>query len=113
MEAPRGVIDSLTNTSKPAAELYNELADGTKLMGKPIYNIEKDENGDISFTFMTKDKGTETAIKEIAINETEGTDGLVYDLTGKKAGHINDIKYGKLKAGIYITGGNGRKILVK
>ena len=113
MEAPRGVIDSLTNTSKPAAELYNELADGTKLMGKPIYNIEKDENGDISFTFMTKHKGTETAIKEIAINETEGTDGLVYDLTGKKAGHINDIKYGKLKAGIYITGGNGRKILVK
>ena len=62
---------------------------------------------------MTKDKGTETAIKEIALNETEGTDDLVYDLTGKKAGHINDIKYGKLKAGIYITGDNGRKILVK
>ena len=54
MDAPRGVVDSLTDTSKPAAELYNALADGSKLMGKPVYNIEKDDDGNISITFMTK-----------------------------------------------------------
>ena len=53
MDAPRGLVDSLTDTSKPAAELYNALADGSKLMGKPVYNIEKDDDGNISFTFMT------------------------------------------------------------
>ena len=101
MDAPRGVVDSLTDTSKPAAELYNALADGSKLMGKPVYNIEKDDDGNISFTFMTKEKETD-AIQDIAMAEDTTGDDTVYDITGKKAGRIGDIKNGSLKAGIYI-----------
>ena len=114
MDAPRGVVDSLTDTSKPAAELYNALADGSKLMGKPVYNIEKDDDGNISFTFMTKDKETD-AIQDIAMAEDTTGDDTVYDITGKKAGRIGDIKNGSLKAGIYIIGGKRlqKKVLLK
>ena len=114
MDAPRGVVDSLTDTSKPAAELYNALADGSKLMGKPVYNIEKDDDGNISFTFMTKEKETD-AIQDIAIAEAAADDDTVYDITGKKAGRIADIKSGRLKAGIYIIGGKRlqKKVLLK
>ncbi|WP_337949174.1 M6 family metalloprotease domain-containing protein, partial [Prevotella pectinovora] len=94
MDAPRGVVDSLTDTSKPAAELYNALADGSKLMGKPVYNIEKDDDGNISFTFMTKEKETD-AIQDIAMAEDAAGDDTVYDITGKKAGRIADIKNGR------------------
>lgn len=114
MDAPRGVVDSLTDTSKPAAELYNALADGSKLMGKPVYNIEKDGDGNISFTFMTKEKETD-AIQDIAMAEDATGDDTVYDITGKKAGRIADIKNGRLKAGIYIIGGKRlqKKVLLK
>ena len=114
MDAPRGVVDSLTDTSKPAAELYNALADGSKLMGKPVYNIEKDDDGNISFTFMTKEKETD-AIRDIAMAEDTTGDDTVYDITGKKAGRIGDIKNGSLKAGIYIIGGKRlqKKVLLK
>lgn len=114
MDAPRGVVDSLTDTSKPAAELYNALADGSKLMGKPVYNIEKDDDGNISFTFMTKEKETD-AIQDIAMAEDAAGDDTVYDITGKKAGRIADIKNGRLKASIYIIGGKRlqKKVLLK
>ena len=114
MDAPRGVVDSLTDTSKPAAELYNALADGSKLMGKPVYNIEKDDDGNISFTFMTKEKETD-AIQDIAMAEDTTGDDTVYDITGKKAGRIGDIKNGSLKAGIYMIGGKRlqKKVLLK
>ena len=114
MDAPRGVVDSLTDTSKPAADLYNALADGSKLMGKPVYNIEKDDDGNISFTFMTKEKETD-AIQDIAMAEDTTGDDTVYDITGKKAGRIGDIKNGSLKAGIYIIGGKRlqKKVLLK
>ena len=45
-------IDSLTDTSKPAATLYNANSDGSLLMHKPITRIAKAANGDISFVFM-------------------------------------------------------------
>ena len=110
MEAPRGVVDSLTNTSKPAAELYNALEDGSKLMGKPIYNIKKDETGNISFSFMTKDNGT-LAISELTTTDSSDHNAIVYDLTGKAVARVADIKAGKLKAGIYIIG--RKKVVVE
>lgn len=110
MEAPRGVVDSLTNTSKPAAELYNALEDGSKLMGKPIYNIKKDETGNISFSFMTKDNGT-LAISELTTTDSSDRNAIVYDLTGKAVARVADIKARKLKAGIYIIG--RKKVVVE
>lgn len=110
MEAPRGVVDSLTNTSKPAAELYNALEDGSKLMGKPIYNIKKDETANISFSFMTKDNGT-LAISELTTTDPSDRNAIVYDLTGKAVARVADIKARKLKAGIYIIG--RKKVVVE
>ena len=115
MDAPRGVVDSLTNTSKPAAILYNALADGTKLMGKPVYNIKKDsETGDISFTFMTKSDDIETGIHEIEKDDND-TDAYVYDAKGQIVGKETDLKSGRLKSGIYIIGRKGisKKIFIK
>ena len=45
-------VTSLTDTSKPAARLFNANSDGRLYMGKPITDIYEDTNGRISFTFM-------------------------------------------------------------
>lgn len=42
----------LTDTSTPAATLYNANADGSYLMGKPITDITESDDGNIAFTFM-------------------------------------------------------------
>ena len=62
---------SLTDTSKPAATLYNETLDGRFLMGKPIEEI-KESGGLISFLFMGGDAGTlRTPVAESATNVKE------------------------------------------
>lgn len=43
---------SLTDTSTPAAALYNANKDGRKFMGKPITEISESLQGLVSFTFM-------------------------------------------------------------
>lgn len=42
-------VTELTNYSSPAAILYNENTDGSKLMNKPIDNIKESDDGLISF----------------------------------------------------------------
>ena len=44
--------NELTNTSTPAAILYNANTDGSMFMNKPITNIVQNDNGSISFDFM-------------------------------------------------------------
>jgi|GEM_PF-811335 len=61
---------SLTDTSKPAATLYNKAADGRLLMGKPIEDI-KEADGLISFFFMGGNAGTlRTPMAEAATDLT-------------------------------------------
>lgn len=43
---------SLTDTTDPAAKLYNENTDGTFLMGKPLEDITESADGKISFAAM-------------------------------------------------------------
>ena len=47
---PSGSNDSFGNDSRPAATLYNENLDGTKLLNKEVYDI-RERNGTISFSF--------------------------------------------------------------
>ena len=62
---------SLTDTSRPAATLYNEARDGRKFMGKPIEEI-KETSGLISFLFMGGDSGTlRTPVAEAATDVKE------------------------------------------
>ncbi len=47
------VNNSLTDTSSPAATLFNPAADGRRFMGKSVTNIQMAADGTISFDFMT------------------------------------------------------------
>lgn len=48
---PSTFNSSLTNTSSPAAELYNLNSNNTYFMNKPVTNITKSGDGTVSFTF--------------------------------------------------------------
>lgn len=69
----------LTDDSTPAATVYNQTNDGSKLMGKPITNIHKDSDGLISFDFM----GGMTAISDIQY-DANASDLEYYDMQGRK-----------------------------
>ena len=69
---------SLTDDSNPAATLFTANAEGKKLMGKAITNIQIDDEGNVSFDFM---KSGETGVMEIS-----GDDANIvgwYDLDGR------------------------------
>lgn len=51
MTYPYGLNDSLTNTSKPSAMVYNENLDGSKLMNIRVTKIKKYNDGTMSFVF--------------------------------------------------------------
>ena len=48
---PYGTNNKLTNTSTPAAKLYNNNSDGTKYMNVDITDITRNSDGTISFNF--------------------------------------------------------------
>ncbi len=113
MQAPRGVIDSLTNTSNPAATLYNEQTDGTLLMSKPLKNISKDSaTGNISFVFMPKEGNTTMITENMVLPYRDEDQVPVYNLAGECVGKMSDIRSHKLSAGIYVTA-NGKKTIVR
>lgn len=97
-------IDSLTDSSKPAATLYNDNTDGSLLMHKPITRITKAQNGDISFVFMAGqgapavpgdvngDGMVDIADVNIVINVMLGkADNEAADVTGDKHVDIADV----------------------
>ena len=71
----------LTDNTLPATTMYNNNANGSKLLAKSITNITMDEAGLISFDFMGG--GPTVAIRDIG-HETAIGDREVYDLTGRK-----------------------------
>ena len=99
------VNNSLTDTSSPAATLFNAAADGRKFMGKSITNIQLAADGTISFDFMKEDTG----IKSI---EFADETGVWYTIDGRC---LSDKPTAK---GIYIfrsnaaQGQKGRKIIL-
>ncbi len=112
---PYGSINSLTDTSSPAATLNHANINGTKLMGKPITNIKQNSDGTISFEFKRNVELSDkpdpwadvlTAIKDIEANAvTEKSPSRIYTIDGRFAG--TDTKL--LKKGLYIV--NGKKII--
>lgn len=103
----KGVVanDELTDSSSPAANLYNINADGTKFMGKPITEIKRNGDGTMSFLFMDGSDDNiadnTTAIANVKADFATTTDNRVYSIDGRYLG--NDIN--KLGKGLYITGG--------
>lgn len=92
--------NSLTNTSLPAASLYNKNTDGSLFMNKPVADITQNADGTMSFSFRNENNptGIGTVISDKA-------DNSIYSLDGRYMG--TDMN--ALKSGIYIVG--GRKVL--
>ena len=74
------VNNQLTDTSVPAAVMYNNNLDGEKLMSKPITNITMSEEGLITFDFMGGDDTT--GIDDVNVNDNENEQW--YDLQGRR-----------------------------
>lgn len=87
---------SFTDTTYPAATLYNANIDGRKFMGKPITEITETD-GKISFTFMG---GEAPDGIEIVTTENKTAD-RIYNLNGQQVREPSK--------GIYIVG--GKKVL--
>lgn len=91
--------NSLTNTSTPAATLWNTNSDGTKLMSKPLTNMSV-TNGIAAFDFM----GGATLMEAIH-TELFTKDAVIYDLQGRR------ISSSEATKGIYIV--NGHKVVIR
>lgn len=109
----------LTDTSKPAATLFNANADGRKYMGKPITNIAESTDGLISFTFMNGesiDAPTEASLKSVINSTTDFTaqwgavaEAESYNLELKELGGAKDPSEAKLIGEDFTKWGEGLK----
>lgn len=87
----------LTDTSTPAAVLFNTTVSGEKLMGKPILDIEETD-GLVSFFF--RNDHTTIGISTIA-EPSDDADNTLYDLTGRRVESP--------RPGIYVS--RGKKVV--
>lgn len=91
---PNAGNDCLTNTSVPAATLYNKNTDGSYFMNKPVTGITQNADGTVSFLF---GKGASGA--DIVTPDTP--DNRIYSIDGRYMGSDMDA----LRSGVYIVGG--------
>ena len=106
----------LSNSSTPAATLYNPNAEGNKLMPHAITEISESEDGQISFIFDEEALGI-GGIKneELRMKNEEFNDGTVYDLSGRKVSAEANSSFfilnSSFERGVYIV--NGKKIILQ
>ena len=90
--------DSLTNESAPAATLYNDNTDGTKLMNIRLTAITQNSDGTMSFRYAPVKEGD--GIEDVTDTARAASDGETYDLTGRRVANP--------ARGLYIVGGKKR-----
>lgn len=93
---PQNGKTELSDTSSPAATLYNPNAEGNYLMNHSISQISESDDGLISFIFDEEALGIRSSLME----EGRGK-GIIYDLQGRK--------WSEPAKGIYIQ--DGKKVL--
>lgn len=83
------INNALTDTSVPAAFVYNANDGGNLFMSKPITNVVNNEDGTVSFLFM----GGDTIPNSISnINRAVNSGNVsYYDLTGRRAGSVSGV----------------------
>lgn len=94
--------NQLTDTSVPAAEMYQAKGDDSTLLGKSITDIQLSDDGLVSFQFMGLPTGWDEA--EAVRTRQQADDGCYVDLQGRRMTEKPTAK------GIYIFG--GKKIIV-
>ena len=75
------VNNELTDTSLPAAKMNYPNSSGSSLLGKPVTNIQMDDEGLISFDFMGGDL---SAISPLTSHLSSLTSHSVFDLLGRE-----------------------------
>lgn len=95
------VNNSLTDTSIPASVMYNNNAQGSNLLSKPITDICQNADGMISFTFHASNSSSGIVNLETSKNDQN----VIYDLQGNRMSNAS-----QLRPGIYIV--NGKKVVV-
>ena len=93
--------DALTDTSVPAAVVYNKNAEDTLFMSKPITDIVQNEDGTVSFKFKN---GTLDVIDDLVSGLATKGEGNIYDLQGRRI-------YGKPARGLVIK--DNRKMIIR
>ena len=112
--------DSLTDNSRPAAEVYNLNVRGTYFMGKPITRITHDEDaGTVAFDFM----GGATADGIQAVGAVDaasvyGSPATIFDASGCTVARVSAYSglADCLQAGVYVvksTNGTTIKVMKK
>ena len=77
---PYQQLDSLTDVSQPAAQLYNMNRRGAYLMGKPLTGMTISDDGLASFHFMG---GSSSAVSPTPVTRSASSNEL-YDLLGRR-----------------------------
>lgn len=91
----------LSDTSVPAAKVYNANTDGTSFMHKPLTNITEDLNSQlISFTFM---EGGAVIDGMNSCSLSPSSSSTIYDFSGRRVSAANH--------GVYIV--NGKKVILQ
>jgi len=110
IESNRFVIDSLTAYSRPSMSLYNGAFGEETKINKPIYDISKDEEGNISFVYMPP-VGQIADITGITQKENgRKAAARVYNAFGHLIGEAED--YGALmsESGLYLVSEEGKPV---
>ena len=102
------IIDSLTNTSPAATEMYNQNYEGSLLLSKPITHIKVSDDGLVSFDFMGG--GTPTGI-DMVKTKSENNGTAVFDLNGRRMRH--DVAGQKGIRLVRLADGTVRKLFFK
>lgn len=94
-------INSLTDDTTPATILNTG---STKKLSRPIYNIERQEDGSVTFSYLD---ATLTGINQVLTPaQTSKTNTTIYDVLGRRIPSLQ-----QAAPGIYIVG--GRKVVKK
>ena len=93
-------VNCLTDTSSPAATVFNKNVNGDKLMSKPIYNITE-EDGLVSFDFYASNGEVVNVIQSL---QPVTSTGKYYTLSGQ---HVA----APLRGRLYIS--DGKKVIFK
>ena len=109
-DSPDGnLIQSLTDTSQPAAVMYNENAAGSRLLGKSITDITQHADGTISFAFHAN---SQTGMEEVRSLKEDGRGKTeVYDLQGRRLDYGSGVMIKGSLPGVVVA--EGRKVVVK
>lgn len=113
---PYNSNDSLTDRSRPAAEVYNTNVNGTRYMGKPITDIRLQE-GLISFDFCGGQQAEGVLdMHAEASGSIMGCPAVIYDVSGRTVKAVDSYTGTgclPVRPGVYVVrSGNGKVIKV-